>query len=332
MSFHFPWMLLFLLLLPLLFRKTKERHLSLSFSHTGLFNALAHIKSPAFLYHSLFQKVLRALILVLFIMAIARPRTSKENLWEESEAVDILMIVDVSTSMLAEDFELNGKRFSRLEVVKRVISDFVSERAQDRIGVAMFAGEPMIVCPLTTDYNVLNEFLSQVRIGILPDKTAIGDALAFGINRLTHSQAKSKIVILLTDGDSNAGKIDPLLAADLASSQKVKVYTIGAGKRGLVPYPVNDPFFGKRYENVEIPINEEALTQIADKTGGKFYRATSSEGLKAIYEEINTMEKTKIKTTTTVEYQEKFYWFLIPGMLLLLLELFLTHFYFIRIP
>ncbi|MBN2143864.1 MAG: VWA domain-containing protein, partial [Candidatus Aureabacteria bacterium] len=227
---------------------------------------------------------------------------------------------------------LGNRRYNRLEVVKRVIADFIAEREQDRIGVVMFSGEPMTLCPLTTDYSVLTEFLEGVHVGILPDGTAIGDAVAFGVNRLKKSKSRSRIMILLTDGDNNAGQIDPVLSGDLARTQNVKVYTIGAGSDGPVPYPVNDPIFGKSYQNVIFPLNESLLKDIAKKTNGFYFRATDTESLKNIYEEINRMEKTKSKTSVSTEYREIFGWFLWPAMLLLCLEIFLAHTLFLRVP
>ena len=330
MSFYFPWAFLLVIFILFLFSKKRKNNIALSYSNTkplSLMGSTFRLK-----YHTPVLKMLRALSLLLIITALARPRTALENIWQESEAVDIMLIVDVSSSMLAEDFSINNTRYSRLEVVKRVIKDFIGEREQDRIGIIAFAGEPMIVCPLTTDYSVLNEFLEYVKVGILPDNTAIGDAVGFGVNRIKKSAAKSKIMILLTDGGNNAGMIDPLLAADLAASQNIKVYTIGAGKNGPVPYPIDNPYFGKSYQYVEFPVDEELLKKIADKTGGKFYRATSTEDLKDIYSEINKLEKTKIKTSKTLEYKEIFPFFLIPGILILLLEVLLSNTVFLRAP
>jgi Ca-activated chloride channel family protein len=216
-------------------------------------------------------------------------------------------------------------------VVKRVLEDFIAEREQDRIGIVMFAGSAMTVCPLTTDYAVLTRFLERVRTGILPDNTAIGEAVAFSVNRLKKAKGASRVMILLTDGANNAGTIQPLLGAELAAAKRIKVYTIGAGKKGRVPYPVNT-VFGRQYDYVEIPIDETLLRRIAKKTGGKYFRATSTEGLREIYREIDKMEKTRVKIARSVEYREMFPFFLVPGILALLIEIVLTNTVFLRIP
>ena len=330
MSFYFPWAFLLIFLVIYYFFRKERKQVALSYGSIKPVRELPQTFKTK--YGGRLLKILRALSLLLMITALSRPRTSLENIWQESEAVDIMLIVDVSSSMLAEDFSIGSTRYSRIDVVKRVIKDFIAEREQDRIGIVAFAGEPMIVCPLTTDYSVLSEFLETVRVGMLPDNTAIGDAVGFGVNRIRKSMAKSRIIILLTDGANNAGMIDPVLSADLAAAKNIKVYTIGAGKNGPVPFPIDNPFFGKSYQYVETPVDEGLLKKIADKTGGKYYRATSTEDLKDIYSEINRMEKTKIKTSKSLEYKERFPYFLIPGILLLLLELLLSNTVFLKVP
>jgi Ca-activated chloride channel family protein len=330
MSFHFPWAFILLIFLPWFYLRKKGEFSAINFGSVSLLKP--NVQSVKLKYMETILKILRFLSLFLIICALARPRTSKENVWEETEGIDILLVLDVSSSMLAEDFTINRKPYSRLEVVKSVVGEFISEREQDRIGIVMFAGEPMTLCPLTTDYGVLNEFLDHAKIGVLPDGTAIGDSMAFGINRLKNAKGKSKVIILLTDGANNAGQLDPLLSADLAASKNIKVYTIGVGRKGKVPMPTMDPFRGKQYVLVEMRIDEDLLKQIAKKTGGQFFRATSTEGLREIYNDIDKMEKTKAKTSKTVEYNEKFKWFLIPGMILLLIEIILTNTIFLRVP
>ena len=287
MTFQYPLIFLLALVLPLILKKSGEKICSLGYGNLTLIENLKtsfrlRIRDPLL-------KGLRIASALLFITALARPRLAEDNIWQETEGVDILLIVDASSSMLAEDFTLANKRYNRLEVVKRVITDFIGEREQDRIGVEMFSAEPMTLCPLTTDYAVLTEFLEGVHVGILPDGTAIGDAVAFGVNRMKKSKARSKIMILLTDGDNNAGQIDPALSADLAQTQKIKIYTIGAGSDGPVPYPLHDPMFGTSYQNVVFPLNEPLLKNIAEKTNGRYFRATDTESLKNIYEEINRL-------------------------------------------
>ena len=210
--------------------------------------------------------------------------------------------------MRAEDF----KPRNRLQAAKQVIRDFIKNRKNDRLGLVVFASQSYTQCPLTLDYGVLLEFLNQVKIGMIEDGTAIGMAIANCVNRLRESAAKSKVIILLTDGENNAGEIDPITAAKAAAAMKVKIYTIGAGRRGGAPIPFYHPLFGKMYyKNPDgslylTKIDEETLKQIAQLTGGKYYRATNTEKLREIYEEIGQLEKTKIKTKEYMSYDEKF--------------------------
>lgn len=330
MNFAFPWAFVLFLILPWVVRRPASgRNRSAFYGDLDVVKTLGATRKARLAGPVL--RALRTLSLVLLVTALARPRSALESVWQESEGVDILLVVDVSSSMLAEDFSIGKRRYSRLEVVKRVLEDFIAEREQDRIGIVMFAGSAMTVCPLTTDYAVLTRFLERVRTGILPDNTAIGEAVAFSVNRLKKAKGASRVMILLTDGANNAGTIQPLLGAELAAAKRIKVYTIGAGKKGRVPYPVNT-VFGRQYDYVEIPIDETLLRRIAKKTGGKYFRATSTEGLREIYREIDKMEKTRVKIARSVEYREMFPFFLVPGILALLIEIVLTNTVFLRIP
>jgi len=329
MSFYFPLAFLFLLFLPVIYWRNKLKNPSLSFGDTSLFLDL----KPTFRikYYFLCTKGLKIIALIFLITALARPRTEKTSVWHNTEGIDIMLTIDVSSSMKAMDFKLRNKRYNRLEVVKNVVTNFIEKRENDRLGIVIFAGETMMLCPLTTDYGVLSEFLERARIGVLKDQTAIGDALAFSVNRLRKSEAKSKVIILLTDGANNAGKIKPSIGAALANTYGIKIYAVGAGKKGKVPYPIQTPF-GDRYAYIETPIDEVVLKEIASKTGGAFFRATNTDELREIYNEIDKMEKTKMEISRMVYYNEKFHLFLIPGLMILLLEIVLANTFFLKVP
>ncbi len=272
--------------------------------------------------------VLRIAALVLFIIAFARPQAGTENREVTSEGIDIMLALDVSGSMKAEDF----KPHNRLYVAKEEIKKFIDKRISDRIGLVVFSAASFTQCPLTLDYGVLLNFLNQVHFGMIKDGTAIGMALANSINRLRESSAKSKVIILLTDGVNNAGQIDPLTAATIAKTMGVKIYTIGVGKPGNAMYPVDDPIFGKRYVYLPNEIDEETLKEIAQKTGGKYFRARSEQELEKIYGEIDKLEKTKVKVKEYVQYRELFRDFVYAGLALLVLEIILGQTVFRKIP
>ena len=230
--------------------------------------------------------------------------------------------------MLAEDF----KPENRLVVAKQEAAKFIAGRENDRIGLVVFARKAYTQCPLTLDYQVLIKLLADVQIGMIADGTAIGMGLATSVNRLRDSDAKSKVIILVTDGSNNAGNIDPITAAELAKAFGIKVYTICIGRGGMVPFPVNDPLFGKRYVQANVEIDEMTLKRIADITGGLFFRSRDPQSLTQIYERINQLEKTEIKVREYRSYEELFYWFLWPGLLLLLLEVLASRTVFLKVP
>jgi Ca-activated chloride channel family protein len=246
--------------------------------------------------------VLRVLVLLLLVVALARPQSGTASREITSEGVDIVLALDVSGSMKAEDFQPHN----RLHVAKEVIRDFVENRANDRIGLVVFAAQAFTQCPLTLDYEVLLSFLDQIDFGMIEDGTAIGTGLATAVARLRDSDAKSRIIILLTDGVNNRGQIDPVTAAEVAKALNVKVYTIGAGKPGSARYPVDDPVFGKRYVTLPNELDEDVLQQIADATGGKYYRAHSEQMLERVYQEISTLEKTEVKIKEYIQYHDLF--------------------------
>ncbi|MBN2226901.1 MAG: VWA domain-containing protein [candidate division Zixibacteria bacterium] len=272
--------------------------------------------------------VMRIVAVALLAVALARPQAGTENREVTSEGIDIMLALDVSGSMKAEDF----KPENRLYVAKEEIKKFVNKRYSDRIGLVVFSQSSFTQCPLTLDYGVLLTFLDQVKFGMIQDGTAIGMALANCINRLRESPSKSKVIVLLTDGVNNAGQIDPLTAAGIAKTMNVKIYTIGVGKPGNAMYPIEDPIFGKRYVYLPNEIDEASLRQIADKTGGKYFRARSVEELEQIYNEIDLLEKTEIKVNEYVQYRELFPPLVYAGLLLLILEIFLGQTVFRKIP
>jgi Ca-activated chloride channel family protein len=257
------------------------------------------------------------LILTLLIAALARPQTGQSSKDAESQGIDILLALDISGSMQAEDF----KPHNRLYAAKEVIKDFIRDRRSDRIGLVIFASESITQCPLTTDYSVLTTFVDRVEIGQIEDGTAIGLGLASSINRLRHSESKSRIVILLTDGNNNAGEIDPLTAAELAQIMGIKVYTIGAGKPGQATFTAADPATGRRVTYRLPELQEDILQQIAQKTGGEYFRATDEKALLNIYKTIDQLEKTKVKVKQYTQFADLFPHFLWAGLALLLLEI-----------
>ncbi|MFA5143833.1 MAG: VWA domain-containing protein [Candidatus Omnitrophota bacterium] len=275
---------------------------------------------------------LRAFGLVLLILAFARPQSVLEGTKTVSEGVDIVLALDTSTSMLAEDFTLRGARVNRFDLVRDVVKEFIQKRKDDRIGMVAFAARAYTVCPLTTDYAWLNENLDRVNIGMIEDGTAIGSAIASSCNRLRTSKTKSRIIILLTDGVSNAGTISPVMAAEAAKSLGIKIYTICVGRKGLSPYPFRDVYGRKVYQNIPIEIDEEVLKRIAAITGGKYYLASDSETLRRIYEDINRLERSRIEHFGYKEYSELFFYFLMPGLVFLLLEILLTNTVLMRVP
>jgi Ca-activated chloride channel family protein len=272
--------------------------------------------------------ILRIAAVILFVVALARPRSGTELREITSKGVDIMLALDVSSSMQAEDFKPNN----RLYVAKEELKKFVEKRINDRIGLVVFARYSFTQCPLTVDYDVLLRYVDQVNFGVIEDGTAIGMAIANAVNRLRESDAKSKIIVLLTDGENNAGEIDPLTAANLATAFDIKIYTIGAGRPGNAMYPVDDPLFGKRYVYQPTRINEASLQEIAKITGGKYFRARSEKELNEIYSIIDSMEKTEIEVSASVQYKELFHYFTLAGLMLLAVEVVLGNSVFRKLP
>lgn len=270
--------------------------------------------------------VLRMLVLALLIVGIARPRSASEGENIYTEGIDIVLVLDISGSMLAEDLRPN-----RIDAAKTVADQFIEGRKNDRIGLVIFAGQSFTQCPMTTDYRVLRNLLRQVKPGMVEDGTAIGMAIAQGTNRLKDSKAKSKVMILLTDGVNNRGEIDPLTATQIAQTFGIRIYTIGAGTIGTAPYPVQTPF-GTRYQNVPVDVDEKTLQKIAEMTNGQYYRATNSRNLKQIYDEIDELEKTKIEVRAYRSYAELFYGWVAAALIALFLEWLLSQTVLRKLP
>ena len=271
---------------------------------------------------------LRAAAFGLLVVALARPQQIEQNVRTASEGIDIMLAIDVSASMLARDFEPD-----RITAAKEVAGSFISDRYGDRIGLVAFAAEAFTQSPLTTDQSTLQTLLAQIRSGLIDDSgTAIGNGLATAINRLRESDAKSKVVILLTDGVNNRGEITPITAAEIAKAQNIRVYTIGVGTKGMAPYPAVDMFGNITFVKQKVEIDEKTLTAMAEMTGGRYFRATDNAKLKAIYDEINQLEKSKVEVTEHLSYHEQFLAWVLAALGLLLAEFLLANLVLKRIP
>ena len=262
--------------------------------------------------------VLRCAAIAALIVALARPQSVEEGSTSSNEGIDIAMAIDISTSMLAQDLKPD-----RIEAAKQVAGSFIADRQGDRIGLVAFAGEAFTLSPLTTDQGALQTMLGRLRSGIVEDGTAIGNGIATAINRLRESNAKSKVIILLTDGANHRGEIAPLTAAEIARSQGIRVYTIGVGTRGTAPYPTVDFFGNPTVVQMKVEIDEKMLQQIADQTGGRYFRATDNDKLKAIYDEINQLEKSKVEISAYTTFTEEYLLWALAGFLLLVVEMLL---------
>lgn len=331
MTFAQPWFLLLLALLPVLawWRGKRGQQAAFLYSSVQLVKTVANLRRSR---AGQFLAAMRWLTLGLFIIGLARPQLIESEASVKASGVDIVVALDLSGSMESEDFELRGERVNRLVIAKDVLKKFVDRRPSDRIGLVAFAGKPYIAAPLTLDHDFLEQNIDRLQLHTIEDGTAIGAGLAAAVNRLRDLESKSKIVILMTDGQNNAGKVPPLTAAEAAEALKIKVYTIGVGTRGMAPMPRMDVFGRKRYVQVPVDIDEATLQGIADKTGGKYYRADSSETLKAIYDQIDKMETTEREMKKYVNVEELFPWAVIPGFGLLMLEILLSHTIWRRLP
>ena len=270
---------------------------------------------------------LRAAAFALLVVALARPQDVEQNVRTNTEGIDIMLAIDVSGSMLARDFKPD-----RITAAKEVAGSFIADRYGDRIGLVAFAGEAFTQSPLTTDQSTLQTLLARIRSGLIEDGTAIGNGLATAINRLRESEAKSKVIILLTDGVNNRGEIAPRTAAEIAQAQGIRVYTIGVGTEGMAPYPAMDMFGNITFVNQKVEIDEKTLTAISDMTGGQYFRATDKAKLKAIYDEINQLEKSKVEVTEHISYHEQYLAWVLAALGLLLAEFLFANLVLKRIP
>ena len=331
-SFAHPFLLLLLLGLPLL-AWLRGRHGQES---AFLYSSVQLVKPLSSFNRSRPGRILlrlRWLTLAFLIVALAQPRWLKGEGRIRAAGVDIVIAFDLSDSMAAEDFEVNGQRVNRLTIARDVLEKFVTHRPNDRMGLVAFAGEAYVASPQTLDHSFFLQNLKRLDFQtIRQGGTAIGSALAMSINRLRDLKAKSKLIILMTDGQNNAGRVPPLTAAEAARTLGLKVYTIGVGTHGTAPHPYFDPFGIKRYRDIPVDIDEKVLTQIAQMTGGKYYRADKTETLRNIYAEIDRLEKTEVEVRKFQEYEELFKWAILAGVALLLVEILLAHTIWRKLP
>ncbi|MCX6292467.1 MAG: VWA domain-containing protein [Bacteroidetes bacterium] len=320
MTFAQPYFLWLLILIPVLvaasifYNRKKKTDVRLS----SFDNFIGYV--PTFRQRiQLVPFILKLFAIAAIIVALARPQSSSSGQNVTTEGIDIVIALDISSSMLAEDLKPN-----RIEAAKKVADQFIDGRPNDRIGLVVFSGESFTQCPMTTDHAVLKNLFEGIQSGMLIDGTAIGEGLATAVNRIRGSKAKSKVIILLTDGVNNLGSIAPVTAGDIAKTFGIRVYTVGIGTQGVAPYPVKTPF-GIQYQNMEVQIDEDILKQIAQGTGGKYFRATSTSKLKEIYSDIDQMEKTRIDVTEFRHKSEEFYPLILLAVLFLGLEVILKY-------
>ena len=332
MTFAHPLLLLLLLLLPLLAWLKGQRGSSPAFIYSSV-RLVAEFAGARRSRAGNFLAALRWLSLAAFIFALAQPRFAKSTTEIKASGVDIVVALDMSGSMISEDFEVKGERVNRFHMAQSVLKGFIDKRPNDRIGLVLFATQAFIATPLTLDHEFLHENLDRLEIGAISENsTAIGDGLGTAVNRLRDLKAKSKIVILMTDGVNNAGKLQPLLAAEAAAALKVKVYTVGIGMRGQAPMPGRDMFGRKIYQMIPVDVDEDTLQKIADQTGGKYYRADNAEKFLQIYAEIDKLEKTEASVKKYTQFNELCAWFVAAGLVILLIELVLGQTVFRRLP
>lgn len=315
MSWSNPEYFWLLSVIPFYFGYVIWRHLfkkraSITFSSTSIFDNLPGNYKAKLVW---LTPLLYAGAFSLLITALARPQLQNTTVEQSVEGIDIMMSIDISTSMRAEDLQPN-----RLLAAKEIAGEFIDARSSDRIGIGVFARESFTVVPPTIDHQLAKDMLETIDMGMVRDGTAIGVGIATAINRLRNSEAESKVIILLTDGMNNAGEIDPVTAGELAATYGIRVYTMGIGSRGTAPYPIDDPVFGRRYQNVSVDIDEDMLQQIAEQTGGRYFRATTTEELSEVYNEIDQLETTEIEEILYRDYEDRYAIWLLSGIILLI--------------
>ncbi len=331
MRFAHPWFLLLLLALPVLawLKGRRGGQPAFLYSSIGLVKGISGVtRSHA---HGFLAR-LRWLALALCIIGLARPQQGAVEDPVRASGVDIVVALDLSGSMISEDFTIGKERVNRLVVAKDVLREFISKRPSDRIGLVAFARYPYVAAPPTLDHDFVLQQVDRLELGAVEDGTAIGSGLMAALNRLRDLKAKSKIVIVMTDGQNNAGKVPPLTAAEAATALGVKVYTIGVGTRGTAPVPYVDAFGNKRYREVAVDIDEETLKQVADRTGGAYFRADSTDTLREIYGRIDRLEKSEATVKKYRRYAEMFPLVVLPGWFLLMLEIILSNTVWRRLP
>jgi Ca-activated chloride channel family protein len=333
MTFAHPFVLLWLLLLPpLAWLKGKwGRNASFLYSSVDLLRPVSGLKRS---WAGRILAALRWLALAVFVVALAQPRLVKGESQIKASGIDIVVAIDLSGSMASLDFEESGQRVNRIDMAWRVLSKFIEGRPNDRIGLVAFAAQAFIAAPLTLDHDFLQANLARLKIGVIDEnQTAIGSALMAALNRLNDIQSKSKIIILMTDGENNAGKVSPLTAADVAQTLHVKVYTIGIGLRGMAPMPYRDPRTGQMTTQLmPADVDEDTLQKIADKTGGKYYRADSADTMRQIYAQIDSFEKTEVEVKKYEHYDELYRPVGLGGLGLFLLEIILSQTVWRKLP
>jgi len=329
-EFGTPWAFILLLVFPLLWWVRRRREVpALRVSTTVPFSLVGRSWAVS---GAKLVPLCAVLALLLMIVALARPRLGIEHSTVKTAGVNIVIALDTSGSMAALDFKQDDKVVDRLEAVKQVVDRFVAGRSGDRIGLVVFGTEAFTQIPLTRDYNTISSILEEVEIGAAGEKTAIGDALGISLKRLEDIESKSNIIVLLTDGENTAGELSPILSAELAADRGVKVYIIGVGTRGKVPFLVDHPLFGKRYVYQEVSMDEGTLKEIAKKTGGLYFRAEDAEALSKIWATIDRMEKSEVEVTSWTEYREYYTTPLLIALGLLLLSVMLANTRFLRVP
>jgi Ca-activated chloride channel family protein len=330
-QFAHPWAIVLLLLLPLLaiLHGHRGKDAALQYSGLGLLGPLARGRK---VQPGGWLSALRYFALFCFLIALARPQKVDSSTQVQESGIDMMLAIDLSPSMEALDYHKDGQEISRVEVVRETVGQFIQARPNDRIGMVAFAGQAYLMSPLTLDHDWLLQNVERLQVGLAGDATAIGSAIATSANRLRDQPAKSKIIVLLTDGANNAGKITPFAAAQAAQALGIKIYTIGAGSADVAKFPMRNAFGQVVYTTIPVDIDEDALRKIADITGGRFYRATDTETLQRVYKEINTLETSKVAVKHFQHVKEYFVWAIYPGLLFLGLEIFLAHTRWRRVP
>jgi len=329
--FASPHFFLILAAIPasIYYKKRKQVHPVMGIPDLGSVRA---IKPSVFLKLNRMTPVLKYIALCLVIAAMARPQWGTRQVTVLSEGINIILAVDVSESMAALDFRQGSKVVNRLEAVKSVINEFIAKRSADRIGMVVFGTNAYTQVPLTRDYNTISSILEHIKIGAAGKNTAVGDAIGISLKRLEDIKSKSNIIILLTDGQSNTGKLSPQTATEIAAQKGVKIYTIGVGSKGKAPFLIRHPLLGERYIYQQVNMDEDTLKFISKKTKGIYFRAQDTQGLQNIYDTIDRMEKTQVKVKTYAEYREFYIYFLVPAFLILIILIVLSNTRLLRVP